>query len=179
MATTYRFIADPNEPSPVLAWFREADSPPQETIINGGHVLYFADCGPISYMLDERVDPQSSPIVTLIHPQIKRGVLWTVGEVHFLSTSLRRKFPELQRINATFRKWLSGFECVFGNLNTESNFDYYLEGSIRNYDSAVYGFASGLTALKQGQYFVDHSDNTDRLNTICKTLALRGIECTA
>lgn len=178
MGVHYRFISDPREPSPVLDWFRSSDNPPKEVSSDERVVLYFANCGSLTYSADGTIDPKRSPVATLFPPQIKRGALWTVGEVHFLATPLRKQFPELQKVNSAFRKWLSSFECVYSNLRTNNEFDYYLEGSIRNYDSPVHAFDSGLAALKSGQYFIADDDNDNQIDKICRTLSLRGIDCT-
>lgn len=67
---------------------------------------------------------------------------------------------------------------MFSNKPGSANeFDYYLEGSIRNYDPPLYAFPSGLAALTQGQYFVSDDDEAPRLESICKALRLRGIDC--
>lgn len=181
MGTTYRFIANPREPSEVISWFRALRVPPEEIQGKGGLWLYFRQCGPLSNSEnDGSVNPQQSPIASIFLPQIRRGVFWTVGEVHFLATPLRKRFPELHKVSTAFGKWIKNFECVFSNkpgFNNEWN--YYLEGSIRNYDQPVFAFESALHALKKGQYFVGDGDNTFVLEKLCSSLRLRAIQCEA
>lgn len=179
MSLTYRFIVNPHEESPVLEWFRATPNVPNEIAVNEGTILNFVNCGQLAYRDDGKIDPKLSPIATLIHPKVKRGILWTVGEIHFLATPLCQRFPELAKINLEFRKWLALLDCVFDAKRSDNEFDYYLEGSVRNFDPPIYAFASGLAALKRGQYFIGDSDNDVRIATICRTLSLRGIECTA
>ena len=38
---------------------------------------------------------------------------------------------------------------------------------------------SAIDALAEGQYFVDPPDNETVLDTVCRTLRLRGLECAA
>jgi hypothetical protein len=177
MGTTYRFIASPTEPSEAMAWFRELNPAPSETHTDQGIILHFQECGPIVYGVDGSINPKASPVATVFLPKVKRGVLWTVGEVHFLATPLRQQFPRLHKISAAFSKWLSGHECVYSNASNDNAFNYYLEGSIKNYDPQVFAFASGHSALKEGQYFVADADNEFVLEKLCKALRLRGIEC--
>ena len=178
MGSTHRFIADPAEPSEVLEWFRALGQAPIEVPSERGAVLSFPAYGPPSYRADGSIDPLASPVVTVFHPRVRRGQLWTVGEVHFLATPLRQRFPELYRVNSAFGKWLARLECVYSNKRPENPYNYYLEGSVGNYDPPVFAFASGLNALRNGRYFVADDDTEGRLDTICKALRLRGVECT-
>lgn len=177
MASTYRFIADPADPSPVLAWFRALDPAPAEVPTARATVLHFARMGALAYRADGRIDATRSPVVTVFSPQVKRGVLWTVGEVHFLASPLRSLFPELHRVGKDFARWLGGHDCVFSGPSGPHEFNYYLEGSIRNYDSPVQAFPAALAALAQGQYFVAEEDNDVRLDQLCRALRLRGVAC--
>lgn len=123
-------------------------------------------------------DSSNSPLVNVFSPQIRRGALWTVGEVHFLPTPLRQRFPQLAATSQAFARWLKKQRCVFSNTaGSENKFDYYLEGSVRNYDAAVYAFPTGLAALHEGRYFVGDDDGDARLDKICSALRLRGVEC--
>lgn len=179
MGSTHRFIADPNEPSEVLGWFRALGRAPVETPSERGAILSFPDYGPTSYRADGSLDPLASPVVTVFLPRIRRGQLWTVGEVHFLPTPLRQRFPELHRVNSAFGKWLSRLECVHSNKRSDGPYNYYLEGSVRNHDSPVFAFASGMAALRNGRYFIADDDSDGRLDALCKALRLRGVACSA
>lgn len=178
MGTSYRFIADPAEPSPVLEWFRSATSSPTEVSTSRSTVFHFKDLGPVMYLPDGNPDKVRSPVATVFSPTVKRGVLWTVGEVHFLPTSLSVKFPKLDAVSRAFARWLKQQPCMFSNKPGDANeFNYYLEGSTRNYDPPLYAFPSGLEALRQGQYFVSDDDNDLRLDKLCMALRLRGVNC--
>jgi hypothetical protein len=177
MGTTFRFIADPLEPSEVISWFKELPSPPTMVQTALGQNMHFREFGSLVYSADGTINTKESPIVIIFLPRIVRGALWTVGEVHFLSTPLRQQFPKLHKISTAFSKWLSATPCVYSNAHKENEFAYYLEGSVQNQDAPVFAFESGYSALKSGRYFVADSDNEYRLDTICRTLALRGVEC--
>ena len=177
MSVTHRFIADPAEPSEVMAWFRSLNTPVTEVPTDYGYALHFRDFGPLSYLSDGGIDADASPVVTIVLPQTRRGALWTIGEVHFRAMPLRKRFPLLHKVNSNFSKWLSVLECVYSNQRSENPYSYYLEGSAMNRDEAIFAFHSGLEALKRERYFVGHMDNPYRLDTICKMLRLRGVDC--
>ena len=181
MGTTYRFIADPCEPSEVLAWFRTLPSPPEEIQGNGCLWLFFSKEGPLARAgADGAVDPKQSPVATVFIPRVRRGVLWTVGEVHFLATPLRQRFPGVHKVSSAFGKWLSGHECVFSNQpGFNGEWSYYLQGSVKNFDPPVFALPSGFRALKAGQYFVAEDDTVARLDEVCSSLRLRGIHCSS
>ena len=177
MGTTYRFIEEPKQPSEVVEWFRALTKPPVEHATPHGVVLYFREMGSLVYDAKGDVDPSKCPVVNLFLPQTKRGVLWTVGEVHFLTASLRQLFPELHKINSQFSKWLSARHCIFTRTSASNPCDYYLEGTVRNFDCPIYAFESGLAALRLERYFVAERDNDFVLDKVCRALSLRGVEC--
>jgi hypothetical protein len=177
MGTTFRFLEDPAAPSSVLTWFRNLEVPPREVKSERGFTLHFQEAGPVNHDADGQVDSKASPLAMVIQPRIRRGVLWTVGEVHFLATPLRERFPGVHKISAAFSKWLAAHECVYSNKRKSNPFSYYLEGSVQNYDPEVFAFESALSALDAGQYFVTEDDTEFRLDAICKMLRLRGVEC--
>ncbi|ARN22296.1 hypothetical protein A4W93_21655 [Piscinibacter gummiphilus] len=131
----------------------------------------------MNFNADGRVDAKASPVASIFLPRIRRGALWTVGEVHFLATPLRERFPAVHKISTAFSKWLSTQECVYSNKRKINPFSYYLEGSVQNHDPEVFAFESALSALNAGQYFVTEDDTEFRLDAICKMLGLRGVEC--
>ena len=177
MSVTHRFLADPAEPSEVMAWFQSLDTPITEAATEYGRALHFRDFGPLSYLPTGDIDANSSPVATIVLPQVRRSSLWTVGEVHFRATPLRKQFPQLHKINSAFSKWLSSLDCVYSNKRPENPYAYYLEGSVKNEDTPVFAFPLAFIALKSEQYFVGHSDNSFRLDSICKMLRLRGVDC--
>lgn len=169
MGKTYRFLSLPGEPCAVVSWFRALADPQVEQGTERHCIFWFRDLGPLDAAED-------SPIVNVFLPQRKRGVLTTVGEVHFLATPLS-KFPRLQEINRQFRKWLQQLPCVFAQGNPGvHDWDYYLEGSIGNLDPEIYAFSTAMAALAGGAYFVSDGDNDYVLDLVCQQLALRGVE---
>jgi len=128
---------------------------------------------------DKTVDIRKSPLVSVVLPQVRRGSLWTVGEVHFLPSPLARTFPPLARVSKRFRIWLAQFPLVFSRANDfESHWDYFLEGSIRNHMGDIFALPEGMQALNEGRYFVADDDNEYVVETVVKSLRLRGITFT-
>jgi hypothetical protein len=170
MGTTYRFLTTVDEASTVLAWFRELPEQPVESVREDGVLFYFRDFGPINS------DAKKSPVVSVFLPVRKRGVLTTIGEVHFLATPLS-EFPGLSRINKRFRDWLSANPCVYSHKpRFVHEWDYYLEGSAKNWDPEIFALPAGMQALQNGSYFVAGDDNDFVLDRVCRSLELRGVE---
>src|SRR5262249_33200405 len=99
MGKTYRFLATVEEASAVLDWFRALPEEPVESVREDGSLFYFRDFGPLDS------DAKKSPLVNVFLPARTRGVLTTIGEVHFLATPLST-FAGLSNINKRFREWL-------------------------------------------------------------------------
>jgi hypothetical protein len=176
--TTHRYLEAPDEPSQVLGWLRSAGSRIEELPLPHGVAFHFKDYGELVAGDFGNVDVHRSPVVTVFVPHVRRGIIWTVGEVHFWATPLRQRYPPLYSLSQALRKWLRRFECVFANGHCQRpEWEYHLEGSIRNYDPPIFALPAALQALNSGRYFVDHRDNEHRLDTLCKALRLRGIQC--
>lgn len=170
MGTTYRFLATVEEASAVLDWFRTLPEQPVESVREDGCLFYFRDSGPLDS------DAKKSPIVNVFLPVKKRGVLTTLGEVHFLATPLSA-FPGLNKINKRFREWLGTNPCVYSHRpNFVYEWDYFLEGSAKNWDVDIHALPAGMAALQCGSYFVAGDDNDFVLDRVCRTLELRGVE---
>jgi hypothetical protein len=170
MGTTYRFLATVDEASTVLAWFREIPENPVESVRENSVLFFFRDFGPINS------DTKKSPVVSVFLPVLKRGVLTTIGEVHFLATPLS-VFPGLNRVNKRFRDWLSANPCVYSHKPSfVHEWDYYLEGSVKNWDAEIFALPAGMQALKNGAYFVAGDDNDFVLDRVRLSLELRGVD---
>jgi hypothetical protein len=170
MGTSYRYLASVEEGQAVLDWFRALPEQPVESERGAATVFYFRDFGPLDS------DLKRSPVVSVFLPVQKRGVLTTIGEVHFLATPLSA-FPGLNRINNRFRAWLTENPCVYSHRpDFVHEWDHLLEGSSRNWDPEVFALPGGMAALQRGSYFVAGSDNDFVLDRVCRTLELRGVE---
>jgi hypothetical protein len=170
MGKTYRFLATVEEASAVLDWFRALPEEPVESVREDGSLFYFRDFSPLDS------DAKKSPVVNVFLPARKRGVLTTIGEVHFLATPLST-FPSLNKINKRFRDWLRECPCVYSHRpDFVHEWDYFLEGSAKNWDSEIYAFPAGMAALQRGSYFVAAEDNDFVLDRVCRELELRGVE---
>jgi len=179
LGSTYRFLAVGNEADTAIAWLQAQPGSPEAIETPGGLLLYFRDFGPI-VPLENRsgVDLQRSPLVSVIRPALRRGALWSIGEVHFLPSPLRRAFPQLHAIQLRFARWLSGFDRVFTHTPSwTGEWNYWLEGSIRNDDGEIFALPQAMEALRCGQYFVGASDGEGVLDSLSRTLRHRGVEC--
>lgn len=169
MGTTYRFLATVEEASAVLDWFRTLPQESVESVREDGSLFYFRNFGPLDS------DRKKSPLVNVFLPAQKRGLLTTIGEVHFLSTPMSA-FPSLNNVKKRFRDWLTECPCVFSRRpDFVHEWDYFLEGSAKNWDSEIYAFPAGMAALQRGSYFVASDDNEFVLDRVCRSLELRGV----
>lgn len=170
MGTTFRFLSSIEEASAVLDWFHALPVKPVESPCTEGMLFYFQGFGPLDS------DHKKSPLVNVFLPTRKRGVLTTIGEVHFLTTPLSR-FPELNKISKQFREWLSKHPCVHShNPSFKHEWDYFLEGSACNWEPPIFALPSGMVALENGCYFVAQEDGESVLDRVCRALELRGVE---
>ena len=178
--TIHRYLEAPAEPSRVLGWLRSTEGRIEEVSLEGAVAFHFKDLGELIVADDSSVDVHRSPVVTVFLPNVRRGILWTVGEVHFWATPLRQLYPRLHRLSRALGGWLQQNECVFARGHCRHpEWEYHLEGSVRNYDPPVFALPSGLDALNSDRYFVDHRDNDYVLDKLCKALRLRGVQCEA
>jgi hypothetical protein len=172
----YNYIAKPSEPSEVLAWFRSLDHKVVEVQSSQGLLLHFSELGDLKRDASGSVIGAQSPVALLRLPEVRRGNLWTVGEVKFLPAAISRDFRKLYDISRNFKKWLSSRELIFSHRG-QHDFNYYLEGGSRNFSLEIYAFESGMLAIRSGRYFVSHMDGDQRLSALCRQLRLRGVEC--
>ena len=143
-----------------------------------GVALYFRHMGPLDIRVDQigLVDGSQSPVVNLVLPATRRAVLWSTGAVHFLTMPVGR-FPEMARLRRSFTSWISQFPVAYSpKRDVQNEYAYYLEGGSCE-AGLLYGLPSGMAALSAGQYFVGARDAETRLDKVCRTLRLRGVEC--
>lgn len=169
MGTTYRYLATVEEAPAVLDWFRALLESPVESAHGAGSLFYFRDFG----RLDS--DAKKSPVVNVFLPVQKHGVLTAIGEVHFQAMPLSA-FPGLNKINKRFREWLTENPCVYSHRpDFVHTWDYFLEGSAKNWDADIFALPEGMAALQRGSYFVAADDNDAQLDIVCRALQLRGV----
>ncbi|CAN5486818.1 hypothetical protein BH11PLA2_BH11PLA2_34320 [soil metagenome] len=170
MGIIHHFLARVEEASVLLDWFRSLPEKSVESPHEEGVLFYFPSSGPLEK------DAKQSPLVSVFLPVRKRGVLTTVGEVHFLATPITA-FSGLNKINKQFRKWLSQFPCVYSQSPPfVHEWDYHFEGSVMNTSTKIFALPGGMRALQEGAFFVSSNDNEWQLNLVCRTLQLRGVE---
>jgi hypothetical protein len=171
-----RFVADPAEPSDILDWFRSQDLVPEERRLEWGVALLYPSLGDVRLAADGSFDGAHSPIVTVLIPRVRRKLLWTVGEVHFLPMPLSQ-FPELASLRRSFLRWFEDYPLIYdAHPDGPHEFDYYLEGSAMNW-GPIRAFPSGMNALTAGRYFVSCRESDGSLSTLCRKLRLRGVVC--
>ena len=85
----------------------------EEIPLPRGVAFHFRQFGELVVVDADSIDVHRSPLVTVFVPHARRGILWTVGEVHVWATPLRSVFSGLHRFNRAFAGWLRQFECVF------------------------------------------------------------------
>jgi hypothetical protein len=171
-----RFIEDPTQESSVFRWLRQQELTAEEATFDWGVAFHFKSLGPLRQKPDGSVDSERSPIVTVNLPRVRRQILWTVGEVHFLAMPLSQ-FPELAKLRRSFLRWFEEFPLIYDHHPSGPHeFDYYLEGSAMNW-GPIRAFPTGLSALKSERYFVSCRETDGSLSTLCKKLRLRGVTC--
>jgi hypothetical protein len=173
--TTYRYLAVGDEGAEVRGWFDALEPSPVAVDVERGTWLHFRDAGPVVADAAGHVDIQESPLVSLFSPRRLRGVLWSAGEVHFLTKNLRRRYPGLDRVRRQFETWIRERDLVYDGR--PGDWDHFLEGSIRNLDAPVFAFPGAAAALRDGAYFISDDDNEAVLDELCRRLALRGVDC--
>jgi hypothetical protein len=95
----------------------------------------------------------------------------------FPRNPLRAQFPRLQKVSQDFTKWLSQFDLVFSQKDKNaSEWQYYLEAGIQNFHEKVFALPKAFAGLRRGQYFVHRRASEGRLDTLCKSLRLRGCQ---
>jgi hypothetical protein len=173
-----RFIEDPGQGSSVLDWLRRQELASEESSFDWGVAFYFSSLGPLQKKTDGSIDAKRSPIVTVNLPRVRRQILWTVGEVHFLSMPLSQ-FPALESMRRSFLRWFEEFPLIYDHSPTgQHEFDYYLEGSAMNW-GPIRAFPSGMIGLQSERYFVSCRETDGSPSTLCKKLRLRGVDCSA
>ena len=179
MGITHRYLEDPRGDSLVLGWLRAAALDLLEVPVPPhGVSLYFREFGPLVLADDGTLDSYRSPMVSVFVPRIRRGILWTVGEVHFLATPLRASYPGLYKLSRQLGAWMRQFERVLANGHCpRPEWAYHLEGYTKSYDFPIFALPSGLDALSSGRYFVARDDSEFMVNKLCKQLSLRGVQC--
>ena len=176
MTSTYRYLGTEDANHLVLDWFRSQDQPNKVIDTPWGYRVWFYEVGDLCRLDNGQIDVKRSPLVSIFPVRTVHSILLTVGEVHFLTTGLSKSFPDLAKVNRNFRKWLRQNELVFSIKNgSEGRWHYYLEGTVKNRDTDVLAFPSGINALESGQYFVSDQESDARLDALCNQLALRGV----
>jgi hypothetical protein len=175
MNTTYRYLAVDGEGGAVRDWFDGLDPSPVTVHVDRGAWLHFGDAGPLVFDATGNIEVQDSPLVSVFPSRRVRGVLWTAGEVHFVTKGLRHRYPGLDQVRRQFDTWMNELDLVYDGRPGE--FDFLLEGSIRNFDSPLFAFGGAAAALRSGSYFVSEDDSGVVLDDVCRRLALRDVRC--
>jgi hypothetical protein len=177
MSVSYHFLASERDYQLVTTWFAALE---YETTIKerpDGIWLYFRAMATESLPDSEHINQETTPLVWISKPKKRSDILWTDAEVCFTATLLKSQFPELNKISMQFAKWLKQFDLVFARKeNVTREWNYYLEGGIRNFSEKLYALPDAMAALQKGRYFVHHRANDAVLDTVVKALRLRGYD---
>ena len=175
MAARYSYLALEDDQKLVTEWFAALNT---EMTVNerlDRTVYYFRELAKHPLPPTAEIDQEKTPLVFVVPPQRLRGTLLSDAEVLFTPTPLRAQFPALEKISKSFAKWLKEFDLVYSQkAGAASEWNYYLEAGIQNWDAEVYALPSAMAALRSGQYFVHHRATSDRLDVLVKSLRLRG-----
>ena len=140
-------------------------------------LLFYRQFGSLAQTSDGSADATMSPLVSIFFPKVRRGALWTVGEVHFLY-KIKAGFSDLERLRRRFEKWLQSYPIAWDRRHDgREGYGYYLEGGIKNLAEKIFALPSGNVALEAGQYFVAEGAGDYVLDVLCKALHLRGVSC--
>jgi len=175
MAVRYTYLALEEDHQLVADWFSVL--PDEVTVSDRSDRLlfYFRAMATRPLPVEEKIDQEKTPLVFVEKPQKKRGTLWTDAEVYFPATPLRPQFPGLQKISQSFAKWLRQYDLVFSQKDAaKSEWKYYLEAGIQNFDEELYALPHAFAALKAGQYYVHRRASEGTLDALAKSLRLRG-----
>ncbi len=150
-------------------------------ILNSGHDVvkadapdgtrfWFRDMGPLGNLIE------NSPIVVFHRPRQLAAKLWSIGRFFFPQPNLSKRFPELDKIRKAISRDISAATLIWTWKEPENgDFNYYLEGSIRNRDYVLYGMSSCLAYLRSEGYFVGGDETEGVLDRLRRSLALRGV----
>lgn len=132
--------------------------------------FWFKDFGELGVSLEE------SPVIQFYPPRKIADHLWTIGRFMFPQSNLQKKYPQLNKIKKTIKEELQrGIQLWNWKHPQEGEFNYYLEGSIKNHDYEIYGMPSSVPYLRKEGYFIEGEETVGMLDTLRKTLALRGV----
>ena len=178
MAATYHFLEEPSQTSAPVDWFLGLPDPPVAVPRTDETVLFFKQHGDLVFDEEGQADGSQSPIVIIYPPRIRRGLLWTAGQVCFLTKRKSKPGPAMAKLQSSFRKWLDTFPVVGGHDSAgEIEFHHYLVGANWGFATRIVALPSGMEALLRGQFFVNYEDNDFVLDKVCGVLRLSGINC--
>ena len=162
----------------VLEWF-DGQSQQLDVIRKDATVsIHFEDFGPIGTDESGNFAAHLSPLVSVFLPRTRRGILVTVGEVHFFPSNLARAFPGLERVRRRFKSWLDTNSVAYDRKDSHRpESTYFFESGILNVADRITALPSGEALLTNGTYFVPDRSPELMLDILCKTLRLRGIDC--
>jgi hypothetical protein len=139
--------------------------------VSGQERVWFKDLGELGDSLDD------SPVVLIDAPRQIANGLWTIGRLTFTPTGCRSRFPGLYAMLRRVRARLESETVVWSHRSpAEGQFNYFLEGTVRNHDYVLYGFPSALRSLQSGVYFVDCDETPGTMERLRRTLRLRGVD---
>ena len=178
MPTIYNYLAIGEDQQLIVDWFDALDMEKSTNENDERIVHYFRALA--SEPMTELIDQEKTPLVFIEKPRLVRESLRTDSAVIFSPKNLKSQFPELQRVNLSFARWLKNFDQIFSKKPDRPNeWNYYLEAGIQNFDANLYALPNAMNALRNGQYFVHRNANRGQLDVLVQSLKLRGFEVAA
>jgi hypothetical protein len=162
---------EPNETSSLVERVTASGHDVESANVGNSIRFWLRDLGPLGSTLED------SPVVVVYPPRKLSDRLFTLGRFFFPQPELSRRFPAIARIRRKVESDLKGTTVLWTRGATEpGQFDYYLEGSIRNQLRMVYGMHSSIPYLRQEGYFVLGDESEPFMETLRRKLALRGVK---
>ena len=162
---------EPNETSSLIERVTDSEHDVESANVGNSIRFWLRDLGPLGNTLE------GSPVVVFYPPRKLSDRLFTLGRFFFPQPELSKHFPAIARIRRKIEGDLKSTKVLWTRGASDSGqFDYYLEGSIRNQLRTVYGMQSSIPYLRQEGYFVLGDESEAFMETLRRRLALRGVK---
>jgi hypothetical protein len=120
------------------------------------------------------IDSDFSAVAQLCPPYRKTEGHWVGGELHFPTSKLKERYPELHSLCGRFERWLRKRPLVYDNTKRElfSPFEWSLctSGIVKK----VYAFPEAHRLLQEGACMCDWSATDFLYSKFLRTLELQG-----
>ena len=161
---------DPNESDSLLDLIHNNQSNVVRSDQGDHFRLWFKEFGELGASLEE------SPVIVFYPPRKLANRLWTLGRILFPQSNLQKRYPQLNKIKKAIKEELKRGKLLWSwKRPQDGDFSYYMEGSIKNHDYEVYGMSSAAPYIRGAGYFIEGEETAAMMDTLRKSLALRGV----